>query len=292
MELRFERICKSYGKKQALTDFSVTLGEGVHALLGPNGAGKSTLMNILAGLLLPTAGRILVDGRDTRTMGAEFRGLLGFMPQELGFYPSFTARETLEYYSALREVKNSSARIDELLRLVNLWEDRHRRVGGFSGGMKRRLGVALALLSDPAILILDEPTAGLDPRERMRFRTMISQLGEGKIVILATHIVSDVESISDDVLLLRDGRLARTGTVAELCGQVRGAVWELPMTEAEAEGYIASHACANIIKHDGCTFVRTVSRERPAPDAQPVEAGLEDVYMHCFGEGCDEAAEC
>ena len=289
MELEFKNVCKSYKSKQALTDFSVTLQEGVHALLGPNGAGKSTLMNILAGLLKQTSGSVTLDGTDTDKMGAVFREILGFMPQELGFYKSFSAVETLEYYAALRDVKDSKKRIDELLSLVNLQEDKKRRVGGYSGGMKRRLGIALALLNDPKILILDEPTAGLDPKERMRFRNVISQVGFGKIVILATHIVSDVESISDDCLLLKDGRLIDKGSTDELCAKIEGKVWDIPMTEQQADEFLLTHSCANIIKREGGVFVHTVSNTKPDEKASPANAGLEDVYMNSFGEVTDNA---
>lgn len=289
MELEFKNVCKSYKSKQALTDFSVILQEGVHALLGPNGAGKSTLMNILSGLLKQTSGSVTLDGADTDKMGAAFREILGFMPQELGFYKSFSAVETLEYYAALRDVKDSKKRIDELLTLVNLQEDKKRKVGGYSGGMKRRLGIALALLNDPKILVLDEPTAGLDPKERMRFRNVISQVGFGKIVILATHIVSDVESISDDCLLLKDGRLIDKGSPDELCAKIEGKVWDIPMTEKQAESYLLTHSCANIIKREGGVFVHTVSDEMPDKNASPAKVGLEDVYMNYFGEVTENA---
>ena len=287
MELIFNSICKSYKSKQALTDFSVTLTEGVHALLGPNGAGKSTLMNILAGLLKPTSGSITVDGKSTEDMGADFRSILGYMPQELGFYKSFSAIEILEYYAALRDVENRKERIDELLTLVNLQEDKKRKVGGYSGGMKRRLGIALAMLNNPKILILDEPTAGLDPKERMRFRNVISKVGFGKIVILSTHIVSDVESISDDCLLLKDGRLIDMGRTDELCQKIDGVVWDIPMTRQQAENYILTHSCANIIKRDGNVFVHTVSDDKADEKAVCTKAGLEDVSMHHFGDSSE-----
>ena len=211
MELELHNVSKSYKSKQALKELSATLCEGVHALLGANGAGKSTLMNILAGLLGPTSGSVTVDGKDIGAMGAGFRSILGYMPQELGFYKSFTALETLRYYAALRDVKDAGRRIDEMLELVNLQDDKKRRVGSYSGGMKRRLGIALALLNDPKILILDEPTAGLDPKERMRFRSLIAQAGSGKTVILATHIVSDVEHIADRIIMMKDGQILWQG---------------------------------------------------------------------------------
>ncbi|MBR1392340.1 MAG: ABC transporter ATP-binding protein [Ruminococcus sp.] len=287
MELKFDSVTKRYRQKLALDSFSVTLTEGVHALLGPNGAGKSTLMNILAGLLAQTSGSISLDGRDIIAMGADYRAMLGFMPQEPGFYKSFSAFETLDYYAVLRDVKDRRERIDEMLCLVNLQEDAKRRVGSFSGGMKRRLGIALALLNDPKILILDEPTAGLDPKERIRFRNLISQIGLGKTVILATHIVSDIESISDSVLLLKDGRLIGRDTADGLCRQLEGMVWDIPMSAQEAERYIAENRCANIVKHGGEVFVHTLSQVRPAEKALLAKPCLEDVYMHSFGDSSE-----
>lgn len=288
MELRFKKLCKAYSKKQALIDFDITLTSGVHALLGPNGAGKSTLMNILAGLLRQSSGDILFDGKSVFTMGAAFREMLGYMPQELGFYQSFTAQQTLEYYAVLRDVSDSKKRISELLDLVNLQGDKDRKIKGYSGGMKRRLGIALALLNDPQILILDEATAGLDPKERMRFRNVISQIGFGRIVIFATHIVSDIESISDDCLLLKDGMLIDSGSSESLCAKLSGCVWDIPMTEREAEEYILSHNCANITKRDSGIFVHTVCTQKPSENAQPAAVTLEDVYMSHFGSDCDE----
>lgn len=284
MELRFDNVTKCYGKKTALEGFTVTLTEGIHALLGPNGAGKSTLMNILAGLLRQTSGSVYLDGRDVFTMGADYRGVLGYMPQECGFYPSFTAQQTLEYFAVLREVSNSPRRIDEMLELVGLQADRDRKVGGFSGGMKRRLGIALALLNDPKILILDEPTAGLDPKERMRFRTALSRLSRDRIVLLATHIVSDAESICGSCLLLRQGKLIARGTPAELCREAEGKVWEL-----KADDSTPMPENARLLRHPEGEFLRVVSEKKPAQDAQSVPAGLEDVYMFYFGEGSENA---
>ncbi|MBR6045166.1 MAG: ABC transporter ATP-binding protein [Ruminococcus sp.] len=284
MELRFENITKRYGQKTALDGFDVTLGEGIHALLGPNGSGKSTLMNILAGLLAPTSGSVRLDGRDIIAMGGDYRAILGFMPQDCGFYPSFTAQQTLEYFAALREVKNAPQRIDELLELVNLADDRRRRVGGFSGGMKRRLGIALALLNDPKILILDEPTAGLDPKERMRLRAALSRLSRDRMILLATHIVPDIESISDSVLLLKKGRLIAHGTPEELCRSIDGQVWEIPVTPQQEKEMLLPDSCAGIVRRESGAFLHTLSEQRPAENALPVKPQLEDVYMHCFGE--------
>ena len=284
MELEFRNVCKSYKSKQALTDFSVTLREGVHALLGPNGAGKSTLMNILAGLLSPTSGSITLDGSDTGKMGAAFREILGFMPQEPGFYRSFSGEETLEYYAALRDVKNSRERIDQLLTLVNLQEDKKRSVGTYSGGMKRRLGIALALLNDSKILILDEPTAGLDPKERMRFRNILSRIGRGKLLLIATHIVSDIESISDNVILLDGGKVVKSGTLAEVISSAEGCVWELECEDGFADEYALLHTNSAIIKTGGGTRLHIVQSSKPFENAFPVSPTLEDVYMLRFGQ--------
>lgn len=222
MELKFDGITKKYGKKTALDGFSLTMNEGVYALLGSNGAGKSTLMNILTDSIHPTSGAVYFNGEDTRKMGAKFRARLGYLPQSFGLYPSFTARQIMEYFARLKNVRNERGEIARLLELVNLSEDENRKVGGFSGGMLRRLGIATALLGSPEVIILDEPTAGLDPKERVRFRELIGSLGGDRIVILATHIVSDVEAIAKEAVLLKSGRIAAAGTLPELAESVNG----------------------------------------------------------------------
>ena len=284
MELSLNNISKKYKTKQALTDINITLHEGVYALLGPNGAGKSTLMNILVGLIPATAGEVLLDGKSTASLGADFRSLLGFLPQEPGFYPSFSGYDIMRYYADLKGVPDARLRINELLELVSLTPDKKRRVGQYSGGMKRRLGIAVALLNSPKILVMDEPSAGLDPEERIRLRNIISDIGLDRIVILATHIVSDVESIADECLLLKDGRLIASGTPDALKAKIAGKVWDVPCGQDEARRYMTDRPCANITKSDGGTFLHIVSDERPADSAVSAAPGLEDVYVYYFNE--------
>lgn len=284
MELIFEHITKKYKTKTALDDVCIRLSEGIHALLGPNGAGKSTLMNILAGLLKPSHGVITLDGMDTLKMGADFRNILGYLPQNPGFYPNFSAYDLMKYFAELKEVPNAKSKIDELLNFVNLSEDSCRKFGEYSGGMKRRLGIAVSLLNDPKILILDEPTAGLDPKERMRFRNIISQIGRNKIIILATHIVSDIETIADNVILLKSGKIVLFGDTEKATDSVIGKVWNVPSDNQEAEGYVSQHQNSTIIKSGDSVSLHIVHEKKPLENAVNVPPTLEDVYMYWFEE--------
>lgn len=284
MKLEFNSLTKRYKAKTALDDFNYTLSEGIHALLGPNGSGKSTLMNILAGILKPTDGNITLDNKDTIKLGDSFRDILGYLPQYPGFYPSFTGYNLMKYFATLKGVDNPKSRIDELLEFVNLSSDSHRKYGEYSGGMKRRLGIAISLLNDPKILILDEPTAGLDPKERMRFRNILSQISRNKIIIVATHIVSDVETIADNIILLKSGRIVLSGSVTDVEKHISEKVWNVETNANEAEQYVLSNSNANIIKQGDSVFLRIVSDEPPFEDAVLAEPTLEDVYMYCFDE--------
>ena len=223
MELRIEGLTKQYGQKKALDAFSVTFTEGLYGILGANGAGKSTLMNLITDNISRTSGEILFDGTDILKLGKAFRTKVGYMPQQQGFYEQFSGRAFLHYMAELKEIprKQAKVQVEELLKLVNLDGDAHRKVGGYSGGMKQRLLLAQALLGDPSILILDEPTAGLDPKERIRLRNYIADLGRNKIVLLATHIVSDIETIAGQVVLMQDGKLVRQGSVEELLEEMK-----------------------------------------------------------------------
>ena len=221
MELRIEHLTKKYGEKVALRDFTYTFTPGIYGILGANGAGKSTLMNLITDNVKRTDGQILWDGTDILKLGKRFRGKLGYMPQQQGMYNDFSARAFLRYMAQIKEIKQADEQIERLLDLVNLREDAHKKIGGFSGGMRQRVLLAQALLGDPQILILDEPTAGLDPRERLRLRQYISDLAQDRIVFLTTHIVSDIESIASDVLLMKQGELVRHGAPEALivsCG--------------------------------------------------------------------------
>ena len=224
MELRIEHLTKKYGEKVALRDFTYTFTPGIYGILGANGAGKSTLMNLITDNVKRTEGQILWDGTDVLKLGKRFRAKLGYMPQQQGMYNDFSARAFLRYMAQIKEIPKTQAdeQIEQLLDVVNLREDAHKKVGGFSGGMRQRVLLAQALLGDPKILILDEPTAGLDPRERLRLRQYISDLAQDRIVFLTTHIVSDIESIAGDVLLMKQGGLVKHGTPEALIASCGG----------------------------------------------------------------------
>ena len=224
MELVIKDLTKKYGEKVALRDFSYTFTPGIYGILGANGAGKSTLMNLITDNVKRNEGQILWNGTDILKQGASFRALLGYMPQQQGMYSDFSARAFLRYMADVKGIKRKRAntQIEELLELVNLKADAHKKLGGFSGGMRQRVLLAQALLGEPQILILDEPTAGLDPKERLRLRKYIADLAENRIVFLTTHIVSDIESIATDVLLMKDGALVKHGTPEELVQSVQG----------------------------------------------------------------------
>ena len=224
MELRIEHLTKKYGEKVALRDFSYTFTPGIYGILGANGAGKSTLMNLITDNVKRNEGQILWNGTDILKLGKDFRAKLGYMPQQQGMYNDFSARAFLRYMAQIKEIpkKQADEQIEQLLDVVNLREDAHKKVGSFSGGMRQRVLLAQALLGDPQILILDEPTAGLDPRERLRLRQYISDLAQDRIVFLTTHIVSDIESIAGDVLLMKQGELVRHGAPEELIASCGG----------------------------------------------------------------------
>lgn len=284
MELSFDRLTKHYGNKIAVDCVSATLEPGVYGLLGANGAGKTTLMRMLCAILESTSGEVLFDGQDVISMGADYRNVLGYLPQDFGYYPNYTAMEFLMYIAALKGIPKKIARqrAKQLLEEVGLSNVANKKVGTFSGGMKQRVGIAQALLNNPDILILDEPTAGLDPKERVRFRNLLSDYAGDKIVILSTHIVSDMEAIADEVLLMKKGRFVLQGTVSELIEKAKGKVWELTVLPEETRKWQEKATVANL-RHEGKQVVlRIISDTMPTPEAVTCEATLEDLYLYYF----------
>ncbi|MNB73340.1 putative ABC transporter ATP-binding protein YxlF [compost metagenome] len=283
MELKLDQLSKKYSGKTVVRDVNVSLGAGVYGLLGANGAGKTTLMRMICGVLSPTSGRISYDGIDIEEMGESYRALLGYLPQNFGYYPDFTAEEFLRYVASLKGLSQRAGRTRarELLEMVALADVSRHKIRTFSGGMKQRLGIAQAMLNDPGIVVLDEPTAGLDPKERVRFRNLISDLAKNKIVLLSTHIVSDVEYIADQIFVMRKGRMLMSGTPQQLTASMENLVWTCRIPAGEANEW--SGHCISNLKHEGDEVeLRIVSKERPARDAMPASATLEDLYLFYF----------
>lgn len=287
MELSIDRLTKQYGRKIAVDCVSAALQPGVYGLLGANGAGKTTLMRMLCAILEPASGEVLLDGKEVTSMGADYRNVLGYLPQDFGYYPNYTAMEFLMYIAALKGIPKNFAenRAVELLELVDLRQVADKKVKTFSGGMKQRIGIAQALLNNPEVLILDEPTAGLDPKERVRFRNLLSEYAGDKIVILSTHIVSDIEAIADEVLLMKKGKFILQGTVPELVHKAEGKVWELSVSLEEAGKWQAKTTVANL-RHEGKEIIlRIISDSKPCEEAVLCKATLEDLYLYYFGTG-------
>ncbi|MDG5789072.1 ABC transporter ATP-binding protein [Evansella sp. AB-P1] len=286
MKLTIENISKQYKDKIAVKGFSAELTEGVYALLGPNGAGKTTLMRMVADILKPTAGRILFNDKDISVMGDQYRDVLGYLPQEFGLYKSFTATRFLMYFASLKglDKKEAKIRVQEVLQLVNLQGEEKRKLSTFSGGMKRRIGIAQALLNDPKVLIVDEPTAGLDPKERVRFRNLLSEIAADRIVVLSTHIVSDIEYIAKEVLLMKEGELIQHNTLESLLERINGRVWNVVVTKEELPTIQREYKIGNIQRNEKGIEIRIIHDTKPFPNALQVPASLEDVYLYFFHE--------
>ena len=283
MEITISHLTKRFGDKTALDDVSLVLDSGVHALLGPNGAGKSTLINILTDSIVRDQGEVLCNDHEITKLGAKYRELLGYMPQQQRLYENYTAEEFLKYMAAVKGIAPATAgkQIAELLQVVNLWEVRRKKVGGFSGGMKQRVLLAQALLGNPRLLILDEPTAGLDPRERINIRNYIAAVAQKMIVLFATHVVSDIECIAKDVILIRDGRICQKGTPVELIESIQGKVGELPCDLDSLEKLQERYCTGNVYQRREGLRVRIVGDELPEgclPMRDSID--LEDVYMY------------
>ncbi|HET9908166.1 MAG TPA: ABC transporter ATP-binding protein [Anaerolineales bacterium] len=288
MELLINHVGKKYsGEVWGLKEFSLHLKPGILGLLGPNGAGKSTLMNILATITRPTQGAVSWNGVDIVRRPDELRQILGYLPQSFGIYPNLSAQEFLEYMSAVKGLDGRTARrrIDELLQLVNLTEVRKRPLGGYSGGMKQRIGIAQALLNDPQLLIVDEPTVGLDPEERVRFRNLIADLAGERIIILSTHIVSDVEATATRIVIANHGRLIMDTNSEELLRVVEGKVWEWIVPTSEFAEVKSRHLVSGTLRRTDGMQMRVISRAAPAQDARPVTPTFEDAYLKLISNG-------
>lgn len=282
MKLSIKNITKTYGKKRALNKFSLDFSAGVYGLLGPNGAGKSTLIGTITGLVKPDCGTVSYSDEN----GAKLHEKLGYLPQYQSFYKNYSAPEFLKYMCALKNYKpaNLSNYCAELLELVNLSDVGKKNIGAFSGGMKQRLGIAQALIGEPKVLIFDEPTAGLDPKERVRFRNIISSLGSDRIVILATHIVSDISYIANEIILLNQGEMTDFGTESEIISKIVDKVWECDVVSSDVLEIMNKYKVSNVISHsDKCT-IKIVCEEKPFANAIPAAPDLEDVCLYEFGE--------
>ena len=286
MELRLDRLTKQYKQKLAVDRIDLELKCGVYGLLGANGAGKTTLMRMICDIQEPTSGEIFCNGQNIREMGEEYRDRLGYLPQNFGYYPEFTAYKFLLYIASLKGLGKEQAAVRALylLEMVGLADQKKQKIKTFSGGMKQRLGIAQAMLNEPEILILDEPTAGLDPKERVRFRNLISSFSKDKIVLLSTHIVSDVEYIADEILVMKDGRLIHRGAPEVVTQEAKGLVWECKVESKDAERYIEQYNVGNLKNVGDKTTLRIISDTCPCEGAVEAEPTLEDLYLYYFSE--------
>ncbi|MGD6967390.1 ABC transporter ATP-binding protein [Rossellomorea vietnamensis] len=290
MNLTIDAVSKIFkekgSEKKALDQLSLQFTKGVYGILGANGSGKTTLMRIIASVMKPTEGTIYLDGRDILSMEHEYRDLIGYLPQQVGFYKNFSAEKLLHYIAALKGLSKSEAKdkVEETLVLVGLYSQRKKKVGKFSGGMKRRIGIAQALLNDPKILIVDEPTAGLDPKERIRFRNLLSKISADRIVLLSTHIVSDIEFIAKEVLILKEGKLIKKESPDTLLAGIDEKVWSVTANEEELEKYQIQYRVGNISRIRDGYRVRIISEGKPHPDAVNEEPNLEDLYLFYFDQ--------
>jgi ABC-2 type transport system ATP-binding protein len=283
MSLQIRNLTKQYNAhKTGLSDYSINIEKGILGLLGPNGAGKSTLMKIIATISKPTKGTLFLDGEDIVNNPDYIRKVLGYLPQDFGVYPNLNAYEFLEYIAAMKGVggKELRRRIDTLLEGVNLTADAKRPIGTYSGGMKQRIGIAQALLNDPKVLIFDEPTVGLDPEERVRFRQLIGDMANDCIIILSSHIVSDIETIADEVAIMQGGRLITKGYQQDIIKQAEGKIFEVIIDNSWAKEFKASHKVIDTSRQNDRTRVRYISKsEEVVQNSTPVTATLEDAYL-------------
>lgn len=291
MELKTIELTKKFGSKTAVNHLNITLTNGVYGLLGANGAGKTIFMRLLCNIQTPTSGKIVLNDKNIVGLNEKYRGLLGYLPQHFGYYPDFTALDFLLYVSALKGLneKNAEKKSKELLEAVGLSAESKHKIKTFSGGMKQRLGIAQAMLGDPHILILDEPTAGLDPKERVRFRNLISAFAKNRIVILSTHIVSDAEFIAEEIIMMKSGQIVHFGKPQEITAEIDGQVWECAVPSAYAETYAAKFNTSNFRNTDKSeTILRIISECPPMENAVRVQPDLEDLYLFYFKGDIEE----
>lgn len=286
MKLELDNLTKEFGGFVAVDHINLTMANGVYGLLGVNGAGKTTLMRMLCTLLKPTGGNIYCNGKDIFEMDGEYRNLLGYLPQDFGFYPEFTVNDYLLYIATIKGVRPVVARkrTNELISKVGLAKVANKKLKKLSGGMKRRAGIAQAMLNNPKILILDEPTAGLDPNERIRFRNLISELSEERLVLLSTHIVSDIEYIANEIFMMKDGAILNKGTLDEIISTMPEKVWNCPVPQQAVSSMTKEYKISNIKSDNQCVDLRIISAEKPCETAICVRPSLEDVFLYYFGE--------
>lgn len=286
MELILDNLTKKFDNFTAVNHIDITLTNGVYGLLGVNGAGKTTLMRMLCTLLKPTDGSIRCDGKDIFEMDAEYRHLLGYLPQDFGFYPEFSVQDYLLYIATIKGIPPTTAkkRTKELIKKVGLTNVANRKMKKLSGGMKRRAGIAQAMLNNPKILILDEPTAGLDPNERIRFRNLICELSEDRLVLLSTHIVSDIEYVANEILMMKDGSIVNKGTLDEIIDSMPEKVWTCVASQKEVSEITKRYKVSNMKSEHNGVDLRIISSERPCETAMCVRPSLEDVFLYYFGE--------
>lgn len=286
MKLILDNLTKEFGDFTAVDHINLSMTNGVYGLLGVNGAGKTTLMRMLCTLLKPTSGNIYCNGKDIFKMDSEYRNLLGYLPQDFGFYPEFTVKDYLLYISSIKGIRPVVAkkRTNELIEKVGLTKVANKKLKKLSGGMKRRAGIAQAMLNNPKILILDEPTAGLDPNERIRFRNLISELSEERMVLLSTHIVSDVEYIANEILLMKDGTIVNEGTLDEIINSMPEKVWICPVPQSMVSAIIKMYKVSNMKTNQHEVELRIISAEKPYETAVSAPPALEDVFLYYFGE--------
>lgn len=287
MELKIKKLSKQFKDKTAVDDVSLTLTPGIWGLLGANGAGKTTLMRMLAGILKPARGEIFYNGKDIHTMGEAYRDRLGYLPQEFGFFHDFTVKDYLEYVAALKDIprEETGDRIDHLLHTLTLREVKNKKIIKLSGGMKRRVGIAQAMLNDPEILIMDEPTAGLDPGERVRFRNLISEFSQERIVLISTHIVSDIEYIATQNAIMKSGKILAAGKTEQLVQLADGKVWSCLVPAEKMPLYEMQLRIINRRSEgNNRVAIRYLSEEKKISDSVTVPPSLEDLYLWLFPE--------